>query len=192
MLWLQSSISTVAQELWYSHWWTCRSEYSRSIGTLTPSRRTAENSVSLISRFSVSPNSYCFDDPEDSMPVARSRVSCRPKLDLPSEPSRSFSVLKPRKSSDLSVTSNRAWPSPSLSRAGLSIPHLQSRYGLRRPASAPGFPAADPAARATSPPAFPASAASGRRGKAARFRAPPEWPASDLRAYCEFHSENCM
>ena len=25
MLWLQSSISTVAQELWYSHWWTIRS-----------------------------------------------------------------------------------------------------------------------------------------------------------------------
>ncbi len=66
----------------------------------------AENSVSLTSRFSVSPNSYCFDEPEASMPVARSRVSCRPKLDLPSEPSRSFRVLKPRKSSDLSVTSN--------------------------------------------------------------------------------------
>jgi len=40
------------------------------------------------------------------MPVARSRVSCRPKLDLPSDPSRSLSVLNPRKSSDLSVTSN--------------------------------------------------------------------------------------
>ena len=44
--------------------------------------------------------------PLASIPVARSRVSWRPKLDLPSEPSRSLSVLNPRKSSDLSVTSN--------------------------------------------------------------------------------------
>ena len=36
MLWLQSSISTVAQELWYSHWCTCRSEYSMLSGTLAP------------------------------------------------------------------------------------------------------------------------------------------------------------
>src|ERR1017187_2856108 len=107
MLWLQSSISTVAQELWYSHWCTCRSLYSILSGTLAPSRRIAENSVSLISRLSVSPNSYCFDEPDASMPVAKSRVSCRPKLDFPSDPSRSFSVLNPRKSSDLSVTSKR-------------------------------------------------------------------------------------
>ena len=52
-----------------------------SSGTLAPSRRMAENSVSLTSRLSVSPNSYCFDAPLLSMPVARSRVSCRPKLE---------------------------------------------------------------------------------------------------------------
>ena len=48
------------------------------------------------------------------MPVARSRVSWRPKLDLPSEPSRSRSVLKPRKSRLLSVISNSrlVWASP--------------------------------------------------------------------------------
>src|ERR1022692_2891275 len=40
-------------------------------GTLAPSRRMAENRVSLISRLSVSPNSYCFDEPDASMPVAR-------------------------------------------------------------------------------------------------------------------------
>ena len=31
MLWLQSSISTVAQELWYSPWATIRSSYWMSI-----------------------------------------------------------------------------------------------------------------------------------------------------------------
>jgi hypothetical protein len=57
----------------------------------------------LTSRFLMSPNSYGLEAPEVSMPVARSRVSLRPELDLASEPSRSLSVLKPRKSSDLSV-----------------------------------------------------------------------------------------
>src|SRR5580704_13133088 len=42
------------------------------------------------------------------MPVARSRVSCRPKLDLPSEPRRFRSDLNPRKSRLLSVISNFA------------------------------------------------------------------------------------
>src|SRR2546428_97875 len=52
------------------------------------------------------------------MPVERSRVSWRPKLLRPSEPSKSCSVLKPRKSMVLSVISKRAsgwrscgWPS---------------------------------------------------------------------------------
>src|ERR1039458_5267144 len=91
MLWLQSSISTVAQELWYSHWCTCRSVYSRLSGTCAPSRRMAENSVALTSRFRASPNSYCLVEPLVSIPVARSRVSWRPKLLRPSEPSRSRS-----------------------------------------------------------------------------------------------------
>ncbi len=30
----QSSISTVAQEDWYSHWWTCKSEYSMFSGNV--------------------------------------------------------------------------------------------------------------------------------------------------------------
>jgi len=45
--------------------------------------------VAAASRFIVSPNSYFFDAPLASMPVAISRVSCRPRLLLPSEPSRS-------------------------------------------------------------------------------------------------------
>ncbi len=61
-----------------------------------------------MSRFRVSPNSYCRDAPLASMPVAMSRVSWRPKLDLPSDPSRSRRVLKPRKSRLLSVISNFA------------------------------------------------------------------------------------
>jgi len=63
------------------------------MGTFSPSRASAESSVPLTSRLSVSPNSYSLDGPEDSMPVARSRVSWRPSDDLPSEPSRSRSVL---------------------------------------------------------------------------------------------------
>ena len=54
----------------------------------------------------VSPNSHSFDGPEASMPVARSRVSWRPNEDLPSEPSRSRSARKPRKSTVFSVSSN--------------------------------------------------------------------------------------
>ena len=63
----------------------------------------------------MSPNSYGLGAPLASMPVDRSRVSCRPALLWPSEPSRSRSALKPRKSSALSVTSKRAClvPSPS-------------------------------------------------------------------------------
>ena len=64
------------------------------------------------------------------MPVARSRVSCRPKLDLPSDPSRSFSVLKPRKSSDLSVTSNLillSLPLPTPGRVRLLLAGLLDR-----------------------------------------------------------------
>src|SRR5579862_4560313 len=38
MLWLQSSSSTVAQEEWYSHWWTIKSRYSICKGTFAPSR----------------------------------------------------------------------------------------------------------------------------------------------------------
>ena len=48
--------------------------------------------VPLASRFIVSPNSYGFDVPLASMPVAISRVSWRPRLLLPSEPSRSRSA----------------------------------------------------------------------------------------------------
>ena len=43
----------------------------------------------LASMFIVSPNSYGFGAPPASMPVAISRVSWRPRLLLPSEPSRS-------------------------------------------------------------------------------------------------------
>ena len=86
------------------------------MGTFAPSRRTALKSVPLMSRFRVSPNSYGREMPPDSTPVARSRVSCRPKLLRPSEPSKSCSVLNPRKSMVLSVISKRAsvrscgWP----------------------------------------------------------------------------------
>ena len=79
-----------------------------SMGTLAPSRRMALDNVWLISRFSVSPNSYGRETPPDSTPVERSRVSWRPKLLRPSEPSRSRRVLKPRKSMALSVISKRA------------------------------------------------------------------------------------
>src|SRR5215831_14629421 len=106
MLCEQSSMTTVAQDDWYSHWWTRRSEYSMSKGRCSPSRWMADDNVSVMSRFSVSPNSYCLEAPLDSIPVARSRVSCRPKLDRPSDPSRSRKVLKPRKSRLLSVISN--------------------------------------------------------------------------------------
>src|SRR5208283_4855509 len=55
----------------------------------------AENRVALISRFIVSPKLYSLEPPLESMPVASSRVSCAPKLDLPSDPRRSFSVDVP-------------------------------------------------------------------------------------------------
>ena len=75
-------MSTVAQEDWYSHWCTCKSLYSISIGNCRPSLWMAFESVAVMSRFSVSPNSYGFEDPLASTPVARSRVSWRPKLDF--------------------------------------------------------------------------------------------------------------
>jgi hypothetical protein len=49
--------------------------------------------VPLASKFIVSPNSYGFDAPLASMPVAISRVSWRPRLLLPSDPRRSRSAL---------------------------------------------------------------------------------------------------
>src|SRR5215469_16726716 len=104
----QSSISTVAHEDWYSHWCTCRSEYSMFKGSVSPSRWIALERVAVMSRFSVSPNSYVLDDPLASIPVARSRVSCRPKLDLPRDPRRFRRALKPKKSRLLSVISKRA------------------------------------------------------------------------------------
>ena len=67
------------------------------------------------------------------MPVETSRVSCRPKLLLPSEPSRSRSARYPRKSRLLSVTWNRVFcrscasPSPA-SRCSRSA----SEIGRRR------------------------------------------------------------
>src|SRR5215475_8257592 len=114
MLCEQSSITTVAHDDWYSHWCTRRSEYSISKGRCSPSRWMAEERVSVMSRFNVSPNSYGLEAPLDSIPVARSRVSWRPKLERPSDPSRSRSVLKPRKSRLLSVISNLTcdWASP--------------------------------------------------------------------------------
>src|ERR1700723_4538751 len=57
MEWEQSSMTTVAQELWYSHWWTWRSEYSSWRGRLSPSRAMAELKVVVASRLRVSPNS---------------------------------------------------------------------------------------------------------------------------------------
>ena len=53
---------------------------------------TAFRIVALASRFIVSPNSYGFGAPLASMPVAISRVSCRPRLLLPIDPSRSRSA----------------------------------------------------------------------------------------------------
>src|SRR4051812_19600619 len=128
MLWLQSSISTVAHELWYSPCATIRSSYSMSIppvAELMSDRRwgeladglpgvesrwillTAFSTVLLGSRLSESPNSYGFGAATVSIPVEWSRVSWRPRLLLPSEPSRSRSARYPRKSRLLSVTSNR-------------------------------------------------------------------------------------
>ena len=67
-----SSMSTVAHDDRYSACRTIKSEYSRSIGTpIVPVRASEFLSVSLTSRFSTSPNSYCLLHPSDSMPVAR-------------------------------------------------------------------------------------------------------------------------
>src|SRR5262249_61730086 len=95
MLCEQSSRTTVAQEDWYSHWWTRRSEYSMSSGRGSPSRWMAEDRGSVMSRFSVSPNSYCFDAPLDSMPVAKSRGSLRPELEPARDPNRSRWLFEP-------------------------------------------------------------------------------------------------
>jgi hypothetical protein len=62
MLWLQSSMITVAQELWYSLCATIRSPYSTSMAPVVDcpwpcSRWTALRMVLLGSRFMVSPNS---------------------------------------------------------------------------------------------------------------------------------------
>ena len=43
---------TVAHEDWYSHWCTCRSEYSMFSGKVRPSRWMALESVAVMSRFS--------------------------------------------------------------------------------------------------------------------------------------------
>ena len=69
-------------------------------------RETAFRIVALASRFIVSPNSYGLGAPLASTPVAISRVSCRPRLLLPIDPSRSRSARYPRKSRLLSVISN--------------------------------------------------------------------------------------
>ena len=69
----------------------------------------------------VSPNSYCLAAPLDSTPVARSRVSCAPKLEWPSDPSRSLSVLNPRKSTLLSVILTSTRPSCLARAAGLRL-----------------------------------------------------------------------
>ena len=55
-------------------------------------RMTALRIVALASRFIVSPNSYGFGAPLASTPVAISRVSWRPRLLLPIDPSRSRSA----------------------------------------------------------------------------------------------------
>ena len=55
-------------------------------------RETAFRIVALASRFIVSPNSYGLGAPLASTPVAISRVSCRPRLLLPIDPSRSRSA----------------------------------------------------------------------------------------------------
>ena len=64
MLWLQSSIRTVAQELWYSPCTTIRSSWVTLIRDVDSPRSccrsTALSSVAAASRFSVSPNSYGF------------------------------------------------------------------------------------------------------------------------------------
>jgi hypothetical protein len=57
MLWLQSSMSTVAHDDWYSHWCTSRSAYPMSMGEARPRRRIEFRMVVLASRFKVSPNS---------------------------------------------------------------------------------------------------------------------------------------
>ena len=76
-------------------------------GPLTPAAaETAFRIVALASRFIVSPNSYGLGAPLASTPVAISRVSCRPRLLLPIDPSRSRSARYPRKSRLLSVISN--------------------------------------------------------------------------------------
>ena len=62
-------------------------------GSCSPSRWIAFASVAVMSRFNVSPNSYGLDAPLASIPVDISRVSWRPKLDLPNEAKRSRSVL---------------------------------------------------------------------------------------------------
>ena len=96
MLWLQSSIKTVAHALWYSPCATIRSGYWTSIPEPVraprPIRRTAFRIVALASRLSVSPNAYRFGAPLASTPVARSRVSWRPTLLWPTDPSRSRSA----------------------------------------------------------------------------------------------------
>ena len=63
------------------------------IGTPSPSRAMALVSVAGTSRLSTSPNSYGLLTPSASTPVARYGVSWAPKLDLPTLPSRLFSVL---------------------------------------------------------------------------------------------------
>ena len=66
----QSSMTTVAHDDWYSDWWMTRSLYSTFSGRPVPSRCMALPSVAFTSRFITSPNSYCFDDPLLSMPLA--------------------------------------------------------------------------------------------------------------------------
>src|SRR5215510_11915206 len=97
----------IAHDDRYSAYLTMRSAYSRSIGTpMLPVLAREHFIVSLTSRFSTSPNSYCLLQPSDSMPVARYGVSCAPTLDLPSDPSRLRRVRYPRKSMPLSVRLN--------------------------------------------------------------------------------------
>src|SRR4026208_949279 len=111
MLWLQSSISTVAHELWYSPWATIRSwcrtwilrdgDWGLAVAPRASSaascsacsrasRWTAFRSVLAGSRLSVSPNSYGFGAPVVSTPVACPRVAWRPR------PARAARVRRPR------------------------------------------------------------------------------------------------
>ena len=105
---------TVAQELWYSHWWTWRSEYSRLSGTLGAfaadggEQSGADIEVQGVAELVKSRASWWKPRPERRW---RDQWAVGMKLLRPSEPSRSLSVLKPRKSSDLSVTSNLTWVS---------------------------------------------------------------------------------